>query len=199
MYNDDELHPMCLAGDSVATTPSVTTAAELLSLSSDGNRRELVNGEVVTMSPAGGRHGMLAMRLGSLLEQHVSENKLGVTFAAETGFLISTNPDTVRAPDVAFLTSAKWAAIEDETGYLPVAPDLVAEVVSRNDSSSAVEGKVQMWLEAGVQLVLVVDPVVKTIRVYRDTSRIEVLHLDDTLDAGDVVAGWKLKVNQIFS
>ena len=129
-----------------------------------------------------------------MLERHVSENNLGVTFAAETGFLISTEPDTVRAPDVAFLTAAKWAAIEDETGYLPVAPDLVAEVVSPKDSSSAVEAKVQMWLETGVQLVLVVDPEVKSIRVYRDASRIDVLHPGDTLDAGEVVAGWKLDV-----
>ena len=183
----------------MANIPSTTTAAELLSFVADGNRCELINGEVIMMSPAGGRHGKVAMKLGMLLANHVEEKQLGVTFAAETGFLISTNPDSVRAPDVAFLSSKKWKSVKDETGYLPVAPDLVAEVVSPNDSSTAVEAKSQMWLEAGVHLVMVVDPEVKTVRVYRSTSQIEVLHLGDTLDAGDVVAGWKLKIDKVFS
>ena len=151
------------------------------------------------VSPAGGHHGKVVMKLGMLLANHVDEKQLGVTFAADTGFLISTNPDTVRAPDVAFLSSKKWETVKDETGYLPVAAELVAEVVSHNDSSSAVEAKAQMWLEAGVQLVMVVDPAVKTVRVYRDTSRIEVLHLGGTFDADEVVAGWKLKIDEIFS
>ena len=113
------------------------------------------------MSPAGGHTECWQCDWGPCLSDIVSAHKLGVTSAAETGFLIRPNP-TRCAPDVAFVTSAKWASLEDKTGYLPVAPDLVAEVVSPNDSSSAVEAKVQMWLEAGVQLVLVVDPVVES-------------------------------------
>ena len=150
------------------------------------------------MSPAGGRHGKVAMRIGKLLSVHVDEKQLGVTFAAETGFLIATNPDTVRAPDVAFLSTEKWESVKDEIGYLPIAPDLVVEVVSPNDASTAIEAKAQMWLESGVQLVMVVDPEVQTVRVYRDTSRIDVLHLGDTLDAGDVITGWKLDVDKVF-
>lgn len=183
----------------MAIIPSTTTAVELLSLSTDGIRRELINGEVIMMSPAGGRHGKVAMRLGVLLANHVDEKQLGVTFAAETGFLISTKPDTVRAPDVAFLNTEKWATVKEETGYLPIAPDLVVEVVSPNDASSAVEAKAQMWLEAGVRLVMVVDPEVQTVRVYRDASRIEVLRSGETFDAGDVVDGWKVKIEQIFA
>ena len=177
---------------------TIKTAEQLAKMPRDGNRYELVEGLVRMMSPAGGRHGQVAMRLGSLLDQHVIANRLGVVFAAETGFLLATNPDAVRAPDVAFVCRDSFEKLEDVQGYLNVAPDLVAEVVSPNDSSSQIESKAQMWLAAGTAIVLVVDPASQTIRVYRDPTTIKVLRADDVLEVDEVVKGWKLKVAAIF-
>ena len=175
-----------------------TTADQLLGMPDDGNRYELVQGVLQVMSPAGGRHGSVALRLGRLLGNHVDDNNLGTVFAAETGFLISTDPDTVRAPDVAFVRHQRMQELKDFDGYLPLAPDLVGEVVSPSDSTSEVEAKSQMWLAAGVKMVLVVDPANQTVRVYRTPSQIDVFHQDDAVDATDVVEGWKLKVADIF-
>ena len=101
------------------------------------------------MSPAGGRHGRIAgklfLRIGNIVEQH----DLGQTFAAETGFLLERNPDTVRAPDMSFVSYGSLGEFTDHAGYLPLAPDLVAEVVSPNDTSSEVEEKAISWISAG--------------------------------------------------
>ena len=89
----------------MSTTTNPMTAQQLAALPDDGKRYELVRGELHMMSPAGHEHGRVAMRLGSQLEQHVRGHQLGTVYAAETGFLIAREPDTVRAPDVAFVSA----------------------------------------------------------------------------------------------
>jgi Uma2 family endonuclease len=181
---------------STAATP--TTAKQLAAMPDDGKRYELVHGELRMMSPAGGQHGRIAMRLGSMLEQYVRTNQLGEVFAAETGFLLSTDPDTVRAPDAAFVTARRFAELDEIRGFLPLAPDLVVEVVSPNDSSSDVEEKANSWIHFGVRLVLVVDPANRSIRAYREQASITVYFCGDEVDAADVVDGWKFAVTDLF-
>ena len=139
------------------------------------------------------------MRLGSLLEQQVREHELGVVYAAETGFVISRRPDTVRAPDVAFVRQARLDREGDVAGYLPLAPDLVAEVVSPNEPQSQVEEKSLDWLASGAAMVLVVDPKTRTVRVHRAAGGVEVLDTASVLDANDVVPGWTLPVAKLFA
>ena len=151
------------------------------------------------MSPAGGRHGRIAAKINKLLAMHVDDQQLGVTFAAETGFLISTDPDTVRAPDAAFVCKEKMEQLDDDSGFLPFAPDLAVEVVSPNDSFAAVEKKAFSWLDAGTQLVLIVEPESETVHAYRSRSNIKVLSSDDIIDAADVIAGWTARVAELFA
>ena len=125
----------------MSTAASPITAQQFAAMADDGKRYELVEGVLQMMSPAGGRHGFVAMRIGALLEPHVRSRKLGRVCAAETGFLLSTDPDTVRAPDVAFVNAEAIGKIDDLNGYLPVAPDLAVEVVSPSDTSTEVEAK----------------------------------------------------------
>jgi len=182
---------------STASTPY--TAEQLAAKSSLGDKRyELVSGELRMMSPAGGEHGRVAMRIGLLLGNHVEERKLGEVFAAETGFLLATDPDTVRAPDVAFVSAERYAELGNVRGYLPLAPDLVVEVVSPNDTSSQVEEKAMAWLRFGSELVLVVDPENQTVRTYREPESIEVRIIGELVDATDVVPGWRFDVERVF-
>jgi len=150
------------------------------------------------MSPAGGRHGRIAFRLAQLLGAHVESNALGVVFAAETGFLIGKDPDTVLAPDVAFVSRSRFNALESEIAYPELAPDLVAEVLSPSDRFSRVESKAFTWLDAGTKLVLIVDPENQTIHAYRSRKQIEVFERTESIDCNDAVPTWSLQVNQVF-
>ena len=87
----------------MATKSELVTAQELLDMPDDGYRYELVRGVLVKMAPAGAQHGEIALSVGASLRNYVRANGLGKAYAAETGFLIGTDPDHVRAPDTAFV------------------------------------------------------------------------------------------------
>ena len=151
------------------------------------------------MSPAGHPHGRIAMRLGWRLAKHVEENGLGTVFAAETGFLLASKPDTVRAPDVAFISKETGRSIETAEGYWPGPPDLAVEVVSPGDSYADVAEKVQDWLRAGVKLLLVVNPRKRSVTVYKDNEGVRFLGVGDTLEGREVVPGWRMPVADLFA
>lgn len=174
------------------------TAEQLAALPDDGCRYELVQGELHMMSPAGGQHGRVAWRLGMLIGAFVDQRELGAVYAAETGFLISRDPDTVRAPDLAFVANEGLRRIEDPTRFVPFAPDLAAEVISPNDSFSAVEEKARCWLDAGTKAVLLVDPQNRTVHVYQRCAPIVVLRDDQELEVDEILPGWRIAVAELF-
>jgi Uma2 family endonuclease len=161
-------------------------------------RRELVSGELREMPPAGHEHGRVTMKFAGPLSLFVDEHDLGAVYAAETGFLLSENPDTVRGPDVAFVTGDRVASVAGRRGDFPGAPDLAIEVVSPGDMYSEVEAKVEEWLDHGCQMVVVANPHNRTLKVYRSRTAVIVLTTDDTFDGSDVVPGFQLPVRQIF-
>ena len=180
------------------TTIQTITADELLQQPDDGFRYELVKGELVKMAPAGSEHGKLAMRLGWRLAQHVESQNLGNVYAAETGFQLASNPDTVRAPDVAFVRQERVAEAGEVRGFWPGAPDLAVEVVSPGDTYAEVEDKVLDWLDAGTLMVAVVNPRQRTVTIYRSRADIVILTQDDLLDGNNVVPGWILPIRELF-
>jgi Uma2 family endonuclease len=175
------------------------TANELLRMPDDGFRYELVQGALRRMSSAGFRYGRLIMNIAASLDHHVRAQRLGVVCAAETGFLLATDPDTVRAADVAFIRQERLDLAAEPEGYWPGAPDLVVEVVSLNDLSTEVDAKVTDWLDAGTRMVVVVNPRTRSVTVYRSRAQIVVLREQDTLDGSDVVPGWTLPVATLFA
>jgi Uma2 family endonuclease len=183
----------------MSTTTQLTTAEELLSMPDDGFRYELVEGELRRMSPAGHNHGRIAMRLAVPLGKFVAENKLGEVYAAETGFKLKTNPDTVRAPDVSFIRQERVEEIGETEGFWPGAPDLAVEVNSPGDRVGEVEEKVQEWLNAGARLVWVVSPKLRAVTVYRSLTDISTLTEKDMLDGGEVVPGFQFSVAELFA
>jgi Uma2 family endonuclease len=175
------------------------TADDLLRMPYDGMRHELVRGELRTMPPGGWGHGKRSSKLDRSLGNHVEAHGLGEVATNETGFLLTTNPDTVRAPDVAFVCRERLLEADPERGYYPGAPDLAVEVISPNDLYTEVEEKVAEWLAHGTRLVFVVNPRQRTVAVHRPGRDVRILGIDDSLDGEDVVPGWTLAVRDLFA
>ncbi|MBI3980073.1 MAG: Uma2 family endonuclease [Chloroflexi bacterium] len=176
----------------------LVTAEELARMPEEDAHVELVKGVVVRMTPAGHAHGRFAARFASLLDSFVRERRLGYVYAAETGFMLSRNPDTVRAPDAAFVTGERAAAQPREEGFFEGAPDLAVEVVSPSDSYLDVEAKVQEYLDAGARLVWVLNPRTKTLMAYRPDGSVRRYTIDDTLDGENVLPGFAVPLKDIF-
>lgn len=174
------------------------TAEQLFELPDDGYRSELVHGEIVRMTPSGGTHGIVAMRMGVLLSEYVEAHRLGVCFAAETGFILQRDPDTVRAPDVAFVAAGRIPTTGIPTFYWPSAPDLAVEVLSPWDRPAEVRRKVAEYFAAGARLVWIVDPAACTVHVYRSPHDVQVLGYDDELSGDDVLPGFRCAVKRLF-
>ena len=174
------------------------TAGDLLQLPNDGYRYELFRGELRQMSPAGEEHGRLAMKLGWRLAQFVEESGLGYVYAAETGFKLAENPDTVRAPDAAFISQANLKQQASIKGYRKGAPDLAVEVVSPSDRPNEVAEKVYEWLFYGAKEVWILEPEQRTLTRYRPNEMFEVLKEEDTLTS-PLFPDWELPLSAIFS
>jgi Uma2 family endonuclease len=183
----------------MAVETGAKTVEELWKLPDDGLRRELVRGELRVMTPAGAEHGRVTATVGILLGAHVRETASGVTFGAETGFVLGRDPDTVRAPDAAFVTKAHADAVGRTVKYWPRAPDFAVEVVSPDDSFREVEEKALSWLRAGGLAVLVLDSSRRTATVYRGSGEARTHSEADTLDLGDAVPGWKVAMAELFA
>lgn len=182
----------------LATSP-VTTAEQLLRIPDDSLRRELVHGELHEMSPAGFRHGRVAARIAHLLDAHTSQAGIGVTLGAETGFVLALDPDTVRAPDAAFISKERADAVGDTAKFWPGAPDLAVEVLSPEDSFHYIQEKALEWIDAGCVAVLVLDPQMRTATVYRSGGQAHVYGASDTVDLGDTVPGFSVSVAELFA
>jgi Uma2 family endonuclease len=182
----------------MSTTPTLATAEELFMMPDDGFRYELVRGEVRRMPPAGSEHGAVIMNMGTPLHEFVKAHSLGVVFGAETGFKIASDPDTVRAPDLAFVRRERIPKEGIPRGFWPGAPDLAVEVVSPGDTYTEVEEKVNDWLNAGTRMVLVLNPRTHTVAIY--TSHTDVVRLteSDTLEGGEILPGFTCRVAELF-
>jgi Uma2 family endonuclease len=174
------------------------TAQQLLRYRNEPYRQELVDGILCEMEPPGAEHGAVATRIAILLSRHVEQADLGIVFGSEVGFQLARAPDTVRAPDVAFLARDRVPRTGVPRGYWAGPPDLAVEIVSPNDRHSQVEGKALSWLDAGARAVLVVDPPRRTATVYRARHDIRVLHGAEPLELADVVPGWSPQVGELF-
>ena len=172
------------------------TAEELANLPDDANHYELIKGELLTMSPPGDTHGAVTINLSILLGVYVKENNLGVLRAAETGFKLESNPDTVLAPDVAFFAGDR--ARTPVAGYREGAPDLVVEVMSQWDSNHKAQRKAALWVELGARSVWIVSPKKRTVEVIRADGLRKLFHETDEL-VDDTVPGFRVAVSEIFN
>lgn len=174
------------------------TAEELLDIEIPGKWTELVRGQLRVFEPPGAEHGLIAARLLVRVGQHAFANKLGEVFGQDTGFRICSNPDTVRAPDLAFVSSHRMSDARVH-GYASIAPDLVAEILSPNDRPGEVLEKVADWLRAGVTLVWVVDFQRRIARAHRADGSVAFVPQDGSLDGEDVLPGFTCSLAELLA
>jgi Uma2 family endonuclease len=162
----------------------------------DGSKQELVRGEIVTMPPPGGIHGVCCSKVDRRLGNFVEANQLGTVCANDTGFVSERDPDTVRAPDISFWSRNRLSEVP--VGYIEIPPDLAVEVVSPTDHYSRVQQKVRHHLTHGVGLVWVVDPIDRSVTVYRSLHQATILGESITLSGEDVLPGFSCRVAELF-
>lgn len=172
------------------------TADQLIRMSSPGKRYELVKGGLVVMEPTGGRHGQITMEIAFFLREHVKLRRLGTVFPPDTGFRLEKDPDTVLAPEVAFVAAGRLEPIPD--AYPELAPDIAVEVISPSDSRSQVEKKARTWLELGARIVWIVDPKGRSITVHQTGREVRVLTEQDRLTADPVLPEFDCAVAEIL-
>jgi Uma2 family endonuclease len=166
------------------------TAEQLARMPFPHNRTELVRGRLIVHEPAGGRHGRIAATIVIEIGIYLRLHPIGTVYAADTGFTIERKPDTVRAPDVAYIRADRVPA-DDGVAFAEIAPDLAVEVVSPGDRAGAVRTKVAQWLRAGTLLVWVVDPRRRSARVYRTDGHARLVAESDMIEGEDVLPGFR--------
>ena len=180
------------------TIPKLLTADDLLRLYSEGVKGELIRGVLHETMPAGLKHGEIVAALMAPLWIYVHPRQLGRVFGSDTGVQLEWDPDTVREPDLAFVSAERLPLDAAISGYCPVAPDLVVEVVSPSDTMPAVSAKAAMWLEWGARMVIIIHPQTRRIQVRQPGQPTLTLTDGDTLDGGSVLPGFQCPVTDIL-
>ncbi|GMU54309.1 MAG: hypothetical protein AMXMBFR33_34550 [Candidatus Xenobia bacterium] len=169
-----------------------------LALPTGVDRFEIVRGEVVALSPTGGTHGQVECNALLVLAGPVKAQRLGRLYVGEVGVVIEQDPLTVRGADVAFVHRDQGPVATSPEGYLLTPPALVVEVLSPNDRASEVEGKVQEYLQAGVQVVLLLDPQNLCATLARPNSTRLVLQANERLELPELLPDWSVAVGEFF-
>ena len=162
-------------------------------LESDLEGYEYVKGVLIPMPPTSGEHGDISTNLFLFLGPYVHENQLGRVYTSDTGFQIG---ERVLMPDIAFVSSARLP--DDRRKAFSIFPDLAVEIVSPTDVQYRVIEKAFTYLDAGTRLVWVIEPVAKTVTIYRSETDIKTLTREDTLTGEDIVEGFSCQVAQLF-
>ena len=184
----------------MTTSRKLMTADDLLAMPHDGMRYELICGQLIEMPPPGIMHGLVAANIGLLIGYFVKQRNSGYSLAAETGIHIERGPDTIRAADYAFVTRQRMTEPPPAQGYaFGVCPDLVVEVASPNDRQPEIDAKTQMWLGAGVRLVLNVYPETREVYAHHEDGSVQQFGIDDVLTCEPALPGFACPVADIFT
>ena len=183
----------------MVTKKNWVTAQQLAEMPDDGYRYELVRGEIRKMAPSFEEHGLVSANIAGDLIPYVRRNGLGRVIIAETGYLLESDPDTVRAPDVSFIRQDRVSPPGQRRSFVQGAPDLAFEVLSPGNRPGPMAEKVADYLATGCRMVVVVDPVLRTATLHFPGQEPQVLSEADTLDGGEVVPGWQMPIGEIFA
>lgn len=177
------------------TIRAAATEEDLLRTPRDGQKYELVDGQI-RVSPAGGRHGGVCVQLVTFLNTFVRERKLGHVFDSSTGFRLPGG--NIRLPDVSFVASGRFDGERKPEDFPNLPPDLAVEVLSPGDRSRDVLDKVGEYLQAGVRLVWVIDPKQRTAAIYRSLTQVKMVGANDFLEGEDALPGFRCRLADVL-
>lgn len=171
-------------------------AQDLARLADSDKRYELIRGELIEMPPLSTSHGLIVASLIGALLPFIRANRLGQLMAS-TGFQLASDPDTVRAPDVAFISRERLMPLSDS--YYPFAPDLAAEVVAPADCVSDLCVKISEYFAEGARQVWVIYPTTRLLYLYTTPKTVRILDVNDTLEGGDLLPNFSLPIRELFA
>jgi Uma2 family endonuclease len=182
----------------MSTAMKPTTAKELELLPDDGFLYELIQGELIQMSPAGEEHGTIGYLFGWKFGSYFVPQNLGRGYSSDTGFTLAEPSNTVLASDFAFIRADRLPLIIRRTKYIEIHPNLVLEVLSPTDQIVKLKEKAKLWLDFGTPIVVTINPRRRETTVYRSCTDVTVLTYSDTLEFPDLAPGWSLTLSELF-
>jgi len=174
------------------------TLEEAKQINPDEQPGELVRGVFVPMSRPTVRHGFVTAKVVFVLMRYLEQNPIGQVVCNDAGFVLEQQPDTLRGPDVGVILKERIPAEGLPDDWWEGAPDLAVEIVSRTQTAHDLARKALEYLQAGTKMVWVVDPESKTVAVYTPPNHIRVLREDETLDGGEVLPNFQIRVGDLF-
>lgn len=181
-----------------AKAKELMTVEDLRQISEDEKPGELVRGEWVEVSRPTLRHGDLMAQIVFLLRLYLQRNPIGRVVCGDPGFILERHPDTLRGPDVAFVSKERIPPEGIPDDWFEGAPDLAVEIVSKSQTAHEAGLKALDYLRAGTKMVWVVDPQSRTVAVYTPPNKIQILRESETIDGGDVLPNFQCKVSELF-
>ena len=182
----------------MATATEPMTAEEFATRPDPGYPEELVQGRIVSMPPATPRHGKVCGETHFILRSHAGPHDLGHVLSNDSGVVTGRDPDTVRGADISFYSYAKIPKGKFPRGYLNIVPDLVVEVRSDDDRWRDILAKVHEYLDAGVKVVIVLDPDPERAHIFRPDQAPRDLGPDDELTVPDLLGDFRVAVRRFF-
>jgi len=182
----------------MATTSKLLTAEEFMTLPKSDSRQELIRGRIVDVPPPGWPHGRTVSKVDRIVGGYVDDHGLGDTSAGDSGFVLERGPDTVLAPDFAFVSAERLRRFSGAEGYPEVAPDLAVEVVSPSDQMRDVMDKASSWITFGVRLVWIANPKVRIVTIVRADGSSETIPPEGQVDGEDVLPGFTCEIRRFF-
>jgi Uma2 family endonuclease len=189
-------------------TPTIQIEPPLVSSAAQGKRTgqsihdaelyEIINGEKLYRDATGGEHGWVELNVASAIRDYVRPQRLGRVQVGEVGIYIQRNPDRVRAADVLFISLERYAQLSNPGGYLDVAPELVVEVLSPDDTVIGMMQKLRDYFSIGVHLIWLIDPEAHTVFAYRSLTDVREFTAADTLPGDEVLPGFAVPVASLF-
>jgi Uma2 family endonuclease len=177
------------------------TGAELLAYDAGGQRTELIRGQLMVRESVGGTHAGLLFELSMVIGVYLRTPNaaVGRVLVGDPGVWLEQDPDTVRAPDLAFVSRDRLMGGAVPDGFLTVMPDLAVEIRSPTDRTGALLQKVGQWLDAGVAAVWVIDPVRRNAQCYERDGTIALVGEQDAIDGGAVLPGLRISLASLWS
>jgi Uma2 family endonuclease len=180
----------------IVATKTLLTVEQFEQLSEEESRRyELVHGELIEVSCPTFQHNQIRGRLEASLRRLLAKTRIGEV-VAEQEFRL--DEDTIRRPDVAFLRAEVAVRIDPSKSILDFVPDLIAEIVSPNDTAEQLMRKVDQFIAAGCQCVWVIYPAERKVLAYEPNDQVRVLGVGKNLEGPKVLAGFSLPVSELF-